>query len=532
MLARGPFENIDNGRLSTKIRLAGETSACVHKGTLLIVDPEQPAATGAAETLSTTAVRTGDIELAIVVLADGFRNDVVRDLIRSGDLPNISRYILSEGSQYDGVTVFPSVTNVAYLPMLTGQYPGTANIPGIRWLDKAKFTSGHLFDAGQRTYVGAAHTKLNSDLPDTLETLFELCPDSMAFRSDIHRGLSNGLNRFFKLSRPWMFASHYLKRADFIDKLVMRSLLSALRSRASNLPRFIFVPLLDVDSASHARGPQHKRTFDAYRRIDDAIGTLVECLTKLGAWNKTHLMIVSDHGHSRTTEHLDLSRLVSELGYDVFEHPNIFRSKADAAIAVSGNSFANVYVSYEGKWERPLTGDELESAHKPLLSALAQRPEVEWTAYRDSNGSIKVDSGSGTALVGRNDGHYEYSFDGADPLQLGLPHTTVDRTDALRMTVDTEFPDALEQLWQLFTSQRTGDIVVTSKPGYDLRGWREWPEHRSSHGSLRREHMMVPVLSNRPLTANGPVRTVDVFSTIADSLDLAATRSVSGSSLW
>ncbi len=493
---------------------------------------ERPATGDHTQSRSMMALRSGEIELAIIVLADGFRTDVVHELTRSGDLPNISSHVLAEGSHFDGVTVFPSVTNVAYLPMLTGQYPGKANIPGIRWLDKAKFKSGNLFDEGQRTYVGAAHTKLNSDLPDTLETLFELCPDSMAFRSDIHRGLPNGHNRFYKLSYPWMFLSHYLKRADFIDSLVMRSVQGALRERAANPPRFIFLPMLDVDSASHARGPLHKRTYDAYRRIDSAIGALVDRLKKLGVWSKTHLMIVSDHGHSKTDEHLDLSRMVTELGYGVFEHPNIFRSKADAAVAVSGNSFANLYVSFDGKWERPLNGDELDSQHKKLLNALTDRPEIEWIAYRNGEGSIKVDSGLGTALLGRDEGHYDYSYFGADPLQLGLPHTRVARDDALEMTIDTQFPDALEQLSQLFSSQRTGDIVVTSKPGFDLRGWRELPEHRSSHGALRRDHMMVPILSNRPLAENGPMRTVDVFPTIAESLELTTTRSVIGHSLW
>ena len=494
--------------------------------------PEQPAATGATQTRLAVAARNRDIEIAILVLADGFRPDVLRALLQSGDLPNISRHILKEGYHTDGVTVFPSVTNVAYLPMLTGQYPGAANIPGIRWLDKSQFTSGNLFDTGHRSYVGPAHVSFNADLPDSLETLFELCPNSLALRSDIHRGLSKGLNRAYRLTQPAMFFSHYFKRADFVDNIVIWSLLRALGSKGGGLPRFVFLPLLDVDSASHTRGPHHRRTIDAYRRIDGAIGAIVDRLKKIGVWNKTHLMVVSDHGHTQTAEHLDLTRMVSELGYNVFEHPNVFRRKADAAVAVSGNAFANVYVSTEGRWERPATGEELESQHKPLLDALTHRPEIEWAAYRSGNGSIKVVSRSGAALVGRNDGYYEYSFDGVDPLQLRLPHSRIPTADALEMTVDTPFPDALEQLWQLFTSQRTGDVVVTSKPGFDLRGWREWPEHRSSHGALRREHMMVPIMSNRPFAAEGPVRTVDIFSTITDSLELETTRSFSGRSLW
>ena len=198
----------------------------------------------------------------------------------------------------------------------------------------------------------------------------------------------------------------------------------------------------------------------------------------------------------------------------------------------SGNSFANVYVSSEDKWERPLVADELEGEHQGLLDALRQREEIEWAAYRHYNGSIKVVSHSGMAVLDREGEFYGYRFEGADPLQLGLSRTTVHESDALDVTLETRFPDALEQLWHLFTSRRTGDIVVTSKPGYDLRGWREWPEHRSSHGALCTEHMRVPILSNRPLSSDGPVRTVDLFPTVIESLDLTPTKPHFGRSLW
>ena len=491
----------------------------------------EPAITGAG-TPSPVSTRTGDIDLAILLLADGFRPDVLKALCASGDLPNITRHLLAEGSYHEGVTVLPSVTNVAYLPMLTGQYPGTANIPGIRWVEKSRFTFNNGVVKGHRSYIGPAHLRFNGDLPKGLETMFELCPGSLAIRSDIHRGLAPGFSRFHGSSIPFMFFSHYLKRADFIDKFVLGSLLRALRKMDDNWPRFIFFPMLDVDTASHAHGPEHRRTLDAYRRIDAAVGTLVDRLRRIGVWDRTHLLLSSDHGHTETAEHLDLSRLLSHLGYRVFEHPSIFRRVADAAVAISGNSFANVYVSSDGKWERPSVGDELEGEHGRLLEALRQRTEIEWIAYRHSGGAIKIVSRSGTALLSKDCESYIYGYDGSDPLQLGLPRTAIHEADALELTADTRFPDALEQIWQLFTSQRTGDIVVTARPGYDLRGRREWPEHRSSHGALCSEHMNVPILSNRPLSSSGPVRTVDLFPTIIESLNLTPAKPHSGRSLW
>ena len=211
----------------------------------------------------------------------------------------------------------------------------------------------------------------------------------------------------------------------------------------------------------------------------------------------------------------------------------VVRSVAsDSAFQVAIESLANVYVASEGKWQKPLSDHELESEHQRLLTSLSQRAEVDWIAYRQHSSAVKIMSSTGLALLGMEGESYTYSFDGTDPLLLGLPHTRVHKADALSLTVETNFPDALEQIWQLFTSQRTGDIVVTARPGYDLRSWRELPEHHSSHGALCREHMKVPILSNRPLSSDGPVRTVDLFPTIVKSLSLTPTKPHLGDSLW
>ena len=476
--------------------------------------------------------RTADIDLAMFLLSDGVRPDMLRAMAASGELPNISRHLMAEGSYCEGVTVLPSTTNVAYLPMLTGQYPGTANIPGIRWLDKTRFTAGKLFLRGHRSYVGPSHPQITTDMSASLETLYELCPESLAVRSDIHRGLAPGRNRAGKISNVYSFLAHYLKRGNIVDRVMLRRLFKALGRMEGDLPRLIFVSAYDVDVASHGYGPHHRRTIDAYRRLDAVVGAIVDGLQRLGIWGRTHFLMSSDHGQSETKVHLGLSRLLSDVGYRVIEHPNMFRRSADAAVMVSGNSFANVYLASQGEWENPLTDHELEGEHARLLAALCRREEIEWIAFRYDGGATKIMSSSGQALLDRAGEDYTYEYDGKDPLQLGLPQTRVRRSDALGLTVETGFPDALEQIWQLFTSQRTGDIVVTSKPGYDLRGRREWPEHHSSHGALCREHMMVPILSNRPLSFEGPTRTVDLYATIAESLALTPTKPHFGRSLW
>ena len=474
---------------------------------------------------------TTDTDLAIIILADGVRPDVLRALAAAGELPHMARGLLAGGFQYSGVTVLPSVTSVAYVPMLTGQYPGTANVPGLRWMDKSEFSSARPLQGGHRSYISPAHVQFDGDLSPDLETIFELNPNSLAVRCDVRRGLSVENSSFSHLlSMPFMFFAHYLRRGDFVDRIVMNQAIKWLARTDSGQPRFIFLPLIDVDKLSHHYGPEHRSTVDAYRRLDAQVGRLLDWLRRNGLWDRTHFIVTSDHGHTRTRQHLDISSLLSELGYSVLEHPFIFRKNTDAAVMVSGNSFANLYFPSHGRWEAPLGCEEIEEEHGIALRAISRREEVEWCAYRRGDG-VKIVSRDGEAVLGMEGQDYTYAFDGADPLAMASQRSRIPRSEALAHTMETEFPDSLENIWYLFKSQRTGDVIVTAKPGYDLRGWREFPEHHSSHGALCRDHMMVPFLSNRPLVADGGIRTVDLFPTVAEGLNLTPTKPHFGRSL-
>src|SRR5216117_4344399 len=68
---------------------------------------------------------------AVLVLIDGARVDVLRELLGRGDLPNLSRWVIERGGLTTGTTVFPSTTGVAYIPFLFGRYPGSVGIPAF-----------------------------------------------------------------------------------------------------------------------------------------------------------------------------------------------------------------------------------------------------------------------------------------------------------------------------------------------------------------------------------------------------------------
>ena len=75
----------------------------------------------------------------VMILADGAREDVLRELLARGELPHIEKEIVATGTVASGITTFPSTTGPAYFPFLTGCFPGTLNVPGIRWFDKEAY---------------------------------------------------------------------------------------------------------------------------------------------------------------------------------------------------------------------------------------------------------------------------------------------------------------------------------------------------------------------------------------------------------
>ena len=118
---------------------------------------------------------------ATIILLDGARPDVFAHLAAAGDLAHISRHVLEPGGMVPAATVFPSTTGVAYLPFLTGCYPGTCNVPGNRLLDRAHYSARWWRDRRYaRSYCGYQGGLLNQDVRSRIPSLFDLEPDAVA----------------------------------------------------------------------------------------------------------------------------------------------------------------------------------------------------------------------------------------------------------------------------------------------------------------------------------------------------------------
>jgi arylsulfatase A-like enzyme len=286
-------------------------------------------------------------------------------------------------------------------------------------------------------------------------------------------------------------------------------------------PEFGFAAFTGIDKASHAFGHDSGMVHDAMRVVDDVCGRIRADAERSGRWDSTHLWVVSDHGHSRVTTHEDLARVVASLGFRVVAHPWTVRRGAQIAVAVSGNAMAHIYTGLESRTQR--FWPSLSSKWDCVANMLLSRESVDVMLLPLSPASCEVRARErGSAVVSWDDGRYAYHPITGDPLGIG-EHDYLSESDAFDVTVDSFYPDAIVQIARISSCARSGDIILSAAPDWDFRARYEPIPHVSSHGALHREHMLVPLITNRPI--QGPARrTVDVMASACAVLGVTAAK--------
>jgi hypothetical protein len=460
----------------------------------------------------------------IVLVADGARPDAFAGPLN--DLPAL-RQLRDDGGLFAVTSVFPSVTGPAYTPFLMGRFPGPIGLPGLRWYDRSRTACG--WPDYARSYVGYEMGRIDADLDPAAPTIFELVPRSIAALSVITRGLPRASRAGGLTPRSAMRAAvtHFRGRVAKwldVDREVGDEIVRRMRDER---PDYLFAALTGVDKASHAGGHADALVREALTIVDDTVARLRADAERGGWWSDTHLWVVSDHGHSAVHTHEDLAGVVAAAGHRTVAHPWSAGIAADAAVMVSGNAMAHVYVALR---ERQRLGwPRLAPRWTALAETLLGRPSVDLLLLPHTADRCEVRSATrGHAIVERRGDCFRYRRQDGDPLCCGadLDGTANEVYDATR---DGAYPDAVVQIAALAGSARAGDMILSATPGFDFRSRYEPIPHRSAHGALHRDHMLVPLLVNRP-PARMPRRTTDLFASTLAALDVPAPRAMDGES--
>ena len=465
-----------------------------------------------------------------MILADGAKAETFESLLSAGDLPSVSEHVVERGSYRRGTSVFTSTTGPAHIPLLSGCFPGTVGVPGYRWFDRDRYRGrGPAAPHALRSYNGPEVAYLARDMDPAHPTLYELIPDAVGVFGILNRGLHPKRNLRSR-QKPFIWShSHWFHDYERADRWASDALVEAAAAES----RFRFIAFPGIDWNCHYIGADCPEAIAGYRQIDAAVGRAARRLEELGTYEETMIMIVSDHGHHPVHTHFDLAVELGERhGIKTAYHSwPAFRPSFDAVACVSGNGMCHVYLrGPDDTWATRPSREAIGHRHRGLIESLLEEPAVEIVATRgDSPGSLVVESRRGAAdLCEGAEGSIAYvARAGRDPFGWDAIEPRMSSREALLNTIDTDHPDALVQIAQLFRTRRTGDIVISAAPGYDLRERFEWPHHFSSHGGLVRDHMLIPVASSVPLAA-GPVRSADVATTVLDYLGVAAPAGADG----
>jgi len=465
-----------------------------------------------------------------MILVDGARYDVFRRLIDAGELPAVKAHFDDCGGFREATTVMPSVSGPAHLPMFTGCYPGRCNIPGIRWFDRKKY-AGSIFQRGRyRSYMGLNKVaRMTREVSPEIPSVWNSFPDGGGMFAWFDRGMQPGSNLTRGLKTVTMVKSWLTNNWESGDVVVGDKLIQAAKGDRS----FLYAVFPTVDELGHKNGPLDESSVEAYRSFDRYLPRLYDALTASGTADRTLIAITSDHGQSTTHTHFDLAGFVKPLVSRLMHFPFAWKHiiDCDAVSNVSGNSLAHLSFRGPDGWvERPDVTKVGSPAHT-VIEALLERNEIELLVYREE-GRLRVRGNGGSALIWRDENGLHYAPEAVDPFgYANLESTYTSDLDALGATFQTQHPDALVQLEQLFWSERCGDVVVMAREGFDLRTHFEYQDHRGSHGGTWWEHMKVPLLVNAPIP-DEPVRNVDVLPTALQACGKPIPDGIDGRSLY
>lgn len=218
--------------------------------------------------------------LVVLVSIDGFRFDY----LNRGRTPVLDR-LASEGASGPMTPSFPSLTFPNHYTLVTGLHPDhhgivansivDAELGRFSLGDAAAVTDRRWWDQGEPIWVTAERQGVRTG------TMF--WPGSEA---DIH-----GV-------RPSLWATYDKAMAG--DTRVDQ-VLAWLDLPEAQRPRLTTLYFDIVDTAGHGFGPDAPETGEAMASVDASIGRLVEGLKARGLYDRTVLVVVSDHGMAATS---------------------------------------------------------------------------------------------------------------------------------------------------------------------------------------------------------------------------------------
>ena len=351
--------------------------------------------------------------LVFAIVIDGLDGDSVD----AGKAPFISSLLSGQGANAtyfpESRSVMPSVTNTNHTAMMTGAYAGDSGIAGNEFALYAPLENGDSCAAtGERNRRALPTTTSGENLN---------CPQAaMVYEAIKRQGNPDDLATAGIFGKPKLgriFAGRNVNRsrrdADYLwapcasgpdddeycgsvptnpvtgygldDATVMDEVIRTVRAGVpvegeTVRPDFTFVNLHQVDSAGHLFG--RGLVYDAVVGMADReIERLVTSLRSLGEWERTVMILLSDHSIDTTPTKVNLESVIEDGG--------VAENRFHAVMGDNGMA-AHIYLADR-------QGPDRFALLKQIRASLLAEPAVAGALYREPN---PADGGRANTVAG------------------------------------------------------------------------------------------------------------------------------------
>jgi len=478
----------------------------------------------------------------IIFLVDGVNAAIFEEMLDHGDLPAMKKYFVDRGTYVRrGVANVPTVTLANLTSVVTGQFPGHHNIPGVNWFDRNKLVWRNYDTIAQKNTLDDDYVSPN---------IYEQFPDRLTFSLFLqpHRHATKFYENRNSAGPAFLFGLF-----DLIDRISLHRMgrMMEIAREYKQFPAVATCYMLAPDFMGYRHGGSTEQYRQALQRTDRYIGRVLGDAERAGLLEDITIVFVSDHGFGDARTHFELKKhLTREVGLrlggirwwenDPFESRLADLRKYAGMISGSGDRFMTLYlrkpvrdvagrcVGYEHWLTRPDADDlrRYPTTHGrdvDLPAHLTSLASVDIIAYRAGDERIRVACEAGEVEFAQPGGQGQpityRVVRGGDPLAWH-EHLSSDARDGaplspqtwFELTAGSDLPDLPEQILAYFRSTRAGDIAIFAKPDHDFRR-----VNNGAHGGVRPVDMHIPILFAGPGVPHQRIdhaRSVDILPTI------------------
>ncbi len=482
--------------------------------------------------LKRSSYRGNPFHTVTYILIDGLSSEIFNEELDAGHLPCLQSLIPKSTYVLNGISSFPTMTGYAFYPFITGIDACESGIYGLRWFDKKR-------DKGQlRNYVGRTNVQMNHDIRSDVKTVFELA-DTNEYTCSINTYMNRGVKENIKTGYAHTTAKYeghiwvsHLKGLPLIGNYIApdhfiheQEVTDLAIDQLQHNPKVQWITYPSPDAYNHVNGTTSKYN-ELIQFIDKKIASLIKTARDLGQEERAFI-IISDHGISDVTKNTDVCTLLKskgvqiERGNSVILYTSQLDTKAstldnlDAYFVINGNLSAYLYFKENGKWGNKMMADQLRNYKTKngqlidLTTELCNSDGVEMALYLEHANKVIVQTSFGVSSIIKKENNYAYTVEsGEDPLQYTKQPSTnslVNKgffTDSmwLHSSINTSYPGAINRIFQLVTQEKSGDITLLSKVGFDFAKDYETvvKNYKGGHGGLRKEIISVPYIAYFP----------------------------------